>query len=111
MRIFVAQKNTVLPVIQYCHSNIWKLTMIHFSIIKSWKGHLKKDLYTRIITQCCLCGYSFEEKKKYLLYLYGPDKEGFYSTSICIRTTYAENAEEDIEILDELVNEKQEQNQ
>ena len=60
-----------------------------FSVIKSWKGDPKEDLYTRIVNQCCLCGFSFEDNKKYLLYLYGPDKDGFYATSFCMRTTYA----------------------
>ena len=74
----------------------------HFSTIESWKGIHGKQLYTQIVTACCMCGMMFEQGKIYLLYLYGPNKDGYFSTSICSRTTHVENAEEEINFLRKL---------
>lgn len=73
-----------------------------FNEIQSWKGEHGKSFHTRINTMCCMCGYSFQEGKSYLLYLYGPNKEGFYSTSVCSRTKPAGDAEKEIDILNRI---------
>ena len=73
-----------------------ELRRTEFIALRSWKGTHGKRFYTRINTECCLCGISFSVSETYLLYLYGPDKEGYYSTSMCTRTTRESEAEEDI---------------
>lgn len=74
----------------------------HFSEIESWKGIHGKQIYTKIVTTCCMCGISFVEGKTYLLYLYGPNKQGYYSSSSCTRTKPAEGAEEEVEVLNSI---------
>ncbi|MCW8127517.1 hypothetical protein [Microbulbifer halophilus] len=79
----------------------------HFSEIRSWKGSHGKQFYTRITTACCMCGRSFDEGDTYLLYLYGPDDEGFYSTSICSRTSAQSRVEEgELEVLERVAAEQ-----
>ncbi|WP_395376580.1 hypothetical protein [Marinicella sp. W31] len=73
-----------------------------FSIIKSWKGALTTEVKTKIITACCMCGMSFSHSGSYLLYLYGPDDDGYYSTSICSRTKLTEDDDPEIHILDQI---------
>jgi len=79
-----------------------KSEITHFSEIRSWKGEHGKRFYTKIVTACCMCGISFKKGEKYLLYLHGPHKEGFYSTSHCTRTTNKKRAEDDIQILNKI---------
>lgn len=79
-----------------------KIETTHFSEIESWKGDHGKQVYTRIITECCVCGFSFAEGKIYLLYLYGPDDLGYYSTSICSRTKLFDGSEEEVKILNSI---------
>lgn len=76
----------------------------HFSEVQSWKGKHGKQFYTNIVVACCMCGYTFEEGRVYLLYLYGPDEQGFYSTSSCSRTTrLSEELKPELEILNSLL--------
>ncbi|MFC6635477.1 hypothetical protein [Microbulbifer taiwanensis] len=76
----------------------------HFSEIKSWKGEHGKQFYTDIVVACCMCGFHFEEGKEYLLYLYGPNEEGYFSTSVCSRTTrLTDEANQEIEVLNDLL--------
>jgi hypothetical protein len=72
-----------------------------FYVIKAWKGEESKRILTRINIACCLCGYAFEEGRKYLVFGYKLD-DGFYSTSTCGLTTTGERADEFAAILDEL---------
>lgn len=82
----------------------------HFSEIRSWKGSHGKQFYTRIVTACCMCGKSFSEGDTYLLYLYGPDDEGFYGASTCSRTSEQSRIEEgELEALDRIATELAEQ--
>jgi hypothetical protein len=73
---------------------------------RSWKGTHGKRLYSRIATECCTCGRSFDPGKSYLLYLFGPDAAGYYVTGICSRTRSIELAGDDIGVLDRLVPEE-----
>jgi len=92
------------------NEEIYPGELTHFSEIRSWKGSHGKQFYTRIITACCMCGISFVAGETYLLYLYGPDKEGFYSTSICSRTSGALNVEDsELRLLDQLAAEAAEE--
>src|SRR5690606_37438913 len=71
----------------------------HFAVVDSWKGEHGEKLSTKTITTRGMCGMSFKQGSAYLLYLYGPDKEGYYSASICSRSVRLEGASEDIKIL------------
>lgn len=73
-----------------------------FSVVESWKGSHAKQIYTAIVTQCCLCGMRFAKGSRHLLYVYGPNKNGFYGTSICTRTKPIERAVEDIDVLNRI---------
>ena len=77
-----------------------------FNEIESWKGEHGKSFHTRINTMCCMCGYSFQVGESYLLKLYGPDEEGFYTTSVCSRTKPTEDAEEEIDVLNLIAHNK-----
>jgi len=80
----------------------YDVEITHFISLRSWKGSHGKNFYTRIITNCCMCGLKFTEEETYLLYLDGPHDNGYYSTSTCSRTVNLERAETDIKILDAL---------
>ncbi len=73
-----------------------------FEEIQTWKGVHGKSFHTKINTTCCMCGYSFKEGEAYLLYLSGPDEEGYYSTNSCSRTRPRYGAEEEIDVLNQL---------
>ena len=83
----------------------------HFVTEQSWKGKHDKQFSTKIVTECCACGFSFEEGKQYLLYLYGPKEDGFYGTSICSRTKSSEHedAQKEVKLLDTITSENSEQ--
>lgn len=70
-----------------------------FVTVDSWKGSHGESFATKTIVGGGMCGMAFEEGKAYLLYLYGPDKEGYYSASICSRSIKLEGAKEDLGIL------------
>lgn len=71
----------------------------HFVTVDSWKGRHGENFITKTTMGGGMCGMSFEKGKAYLLYLYGPDKEGYYSASICSRSIKLEGAKEDLAIL------------
>jgi len=79
-----------------------KKDITEFSEIESWKGVHGKKFYTKIVTVCCMCGFRFEQGETYLLYLGGPDAEGFYTTSTCSRTKKLASAKADVQILRKL---------
>lgn len=74
----------------------------HFSTIKSWKGSHGKHFYTRVITDCCMCGLTFEKGEKYLIYMYESKEKGFYKTSICSGNQHYKYAEEEMKALDNI---------
>lgn len=74
----------------------------HFSVIKSWKGSHAKHFYTKIITDCCVCGITFKEGEKYLLYLSESEDKGYYETSICAGNKTQNKAQKEIKVLDKL---------
>ena len=96
-------------------SNVWSAEQGHhqvtshnlqrtqFSPLKIWKGELEGLFYTEIGIACCVCGYHFEQGETYLLYLYGPDEHGNYTTSSCSRTKSAfGDIKQELAILDSL---------
>ncbi|WP_194755957.1 hypothetical protein [Aliidiomarina indica] len=73
----------------------------HFVTKQTWKGDHGPRFKTDIVTACCLCGYAFSEGQTYLLYLYGPNEDGYFSTNICSRTKIAsDEIDKELEILD-----------
>lgn len=73
-----------------------------FNQVQSWKGSHGKSFHTRINTAGGMCGYSFSEGKTYLLYLYGADDDGYYTTSTCSRTKPLRRVERELEVLNDL---------
>lgn len=71
----------------------------HFVSVDSWKGRHGESFTTKTTMGAGMCGMSFEKGKAYLLYLYGPDKEDYYSANICSRSVKLEGAKEDLAIL------------
>ncbi len=82
-----------------------KYEITRFAVRKSWKGQLAGEIQTRIIVECCLCGAQFEDDREYLLFLTGPDIEGFFSTNICALNRRAEDSQEEQEVLNSISNE------
>lgn len=88
---------------RYYRDSYYNSQRTQFVAIESWKGGHEKRFFTEIITSCCMCGYSFEVGKTYLLYLYGPDKNGYYRTSSCSRTKEdSDQVKKEIEILNNI---------
>ncbi|RUO38589.1 hypothetical protein CWE13_02790 [Aliidiomarina shirensis] len=87
-----------------------EIEITQFRTLQSWKGEHGETFKTRINTACCMCGYAFSSGASYLLYLYGPDDEGYYAASTCSRTTRATNADEEIEVLNRLVSSETDDN-
>ena len=56
-----------------------------FKVLKSWKGVSSDRIVSRISIVCCLCGYTFEAGKTYLVYAMMKDGGMIYS-STCSRT-------------------------
>ncbi len=71
----------------------------HFVTVDSWKGVHGESFSTKTVKGAGLCDMQFEEGRAYLLYLYGPDRKGYYSASICSRSIKLEGAREDLSIL------------
>lgn len=66
--------------------------------IISFKGDVPPRFQTKIETVCCVCGFTFAEGETYLLFLY-EEEDGFYSTNICTRNMFFEDAREAIEVI------------
>jgi hypothetical protein len=73
-----------------------------FYVLQSWKGEKATRVYVESMVTCCMCGYVFPEKGSFLVYAYGPNKNGYYSTSICVRTKPLEAAKDELAMLDEI---------
>lgn len=71
-----------------------------FFVSKSWKGPYKRDLVVSTLRSESMCGFPFEEGKRYLVYAsageWGP------TTSICTRTRPVAEATKDQKTLEEL---------
>lgn len=71
-----------------------------FFVSKTWKGPYKRDLVVSTLRLESMCGYPFEEGKRYLVYAsieeWGP------TTSICMRTAPVAEASKDKYKLEEL---------
>jgi hypothetical protein len=72
---------------------------VKIKIEKSWKGASSKEITITTAKDSAMCGYGFEEGKKYLVYTNG-EKDAL-SVSNCSRTTLSSN-KEDIKHLDKL---------
>ena len=70
-----------------------------FTVLDNFKGEALDTLSTKSLKSGTSCDVFFEQGKAYLLYLYGPDQEGFYSTTICNRSIMLEGAKQDLEML------------
>lgn len=66
--------------------------------IISFKGDVPPRFQTKIETVCCVCGFTFAEGETYLLFLY-EEEDGYYSTNICTRNMFFEDAREAIEVI------------
>lgn len=76
-----------------------------FNVRQLWKGDNSLSKSIILIDRRTDCTYRFKIGKSYLVYAYGPDKEGYFSTSVCSLTTTADKANPQIKILNTLFNE------
>lgn len=74
---------------------------VKFAVLKQWKGAPSKsiELITRLTGEAC--GFPFEEKKEYLVYVVAEPKD--IQTGICTGTKNAVDAEREMKQLDEIV--------
>jgi hypothetical protein len=78
-----------------------------FYILESWKGEKANRVYIQSPITCCLCGYKFPKNGTFLVFAYGPDKDGYYEATNCTRPLKRSEAKEDIAILNELATAEQ----
>jgi hypothetical protein len=78
---------------------------VKFEILKQWKGTPSKSavVITRLTGEAC--GFPFEEKKEYLVYVVTEPKD--IQTGICTGTKNIAEAEHEMKQLDELRNRSQ----
>ncbi len=80
-----------------------EIEVTKFITVKAWKGISEQHFYTKIYTICCACGVSFTKGKEYLLYLSGPNDEGYFRSSMCTRTRpFSKTSIPEIEVLDKI---------
>jgi hypothetical protein len=74
---------------------------VKFAVLKQWKGAPSKnfELITRLTGEAC--GFPFEEKKEYLVYVVAEPKD--IQTGICTGTKNVVDAEREMKQLDEIV--------
>jgi hypothetical protein len=74
---------------------------VKFEVVKQWKGAPSKtvEVVTRLTTEGC--GFPFEEKKEYLIYVVTEPKDT--QTGICTGTKSLAGAEPEMKQLDDLV--------
>ncbi|HUG97189.1 MAG TPA: hypothetical protein VMJ94_06575, partial [Nitrososphaera sp.] len=73
--------------------------MAVFHVDTAWKGISKDTVKVLTPAQSSACGYQFEEGKSYIVYAYGGNEDLSLKTSICGRTSPAENALEHFIVL------------
>ncbi|WP_129647639.1 hypothetical protein [Peristeroidobacter agariperforans] len=76
-----------------------------FYILEAWKGEKASRVFVQSAITCCLCGYEFPKSGVFLVFAYGPDKDGYYEATSCTRPLRRSEANEDIAILNELADE------
>ena len=75
-------------------------TTIGFEVSAVWKGTVYEDMDITTPPTGGSCGAPFQEGEEYIVYAYdSPYVEGGYSTSICSRTAFLDQAQEDIDEL------------
>lgn len=74
---------------------------VKFEVVKQWKGASSRtiDVITRLTGEAC--GFPFEEKKEYLVYVVNEPKD--IQTGICTGTKNVADAEQEMKQLDELI--------
>jgi len=74
---------------------------VKFEVLKQWKGAPSKsiELITRLTGEAC--GFPFEEKKEYLVYVVAEPKE--LQTGICTGTKNVSEAVQEMKELDEII--------
>ena len=78
---------------------------VKFEILKQWKGSPSKSIVTVTRLTGEACGFPFEEKKEYLVYVITEPKD--IQTGICTGTKNIAEAEQEMKQLDELRNRSQ----
>jgi hypothetical protein len=75
---------------------------VKFAVLKQWKGTPSKsvELVTRLTGEAC--GFPFEEKKEYLVYVAAEPKD--LQTGICTGTKNLSEAVQEMTELDEIIN-------
>lgn len=76
-----------------------------FYILEAWKGEKANRVSVQSAITCCLCGYEFPKSGVFLVFAYGPDKDGYYEATSCTRPPRRSEANEDIAIPNELADE------
>lgn len=74
-----------------------------FYILESWKGETASRMFIQSAITCCLCGYEFPESGVFLVFAYGPDRNGYYEATSCTPPLRRSEATEEIAILNDLV--------
>jgi hypothetical protein len=73
-----------------------------FYILQSWKGESSSRVYVRTALECCLCEYRFPTSGVFLVFAYGPNDDGVYTTSSCDDPMSLEHAKEDVTLMDQI---------
>ncbi len=92
---------TNLNGVAYSHSE----EITEFAVHQAFKGIHSEIIYTKINTECCMCGRTFTVGETYLLYLYRRQSDEYFTTSICSRTTSIDSADEELALIGELADE------
>lgn len=72
---------------------------------RGMEGEKANRVFVQSAITCCLCGYEFPTSGVFLVFAYGPDTDGYYKATSCPRPRKRDEANEDIAILNELVDE------
>lgn len=59
---------------------------VKFAVERSWKGQATEFIEVETANICCICGYTFEAGKKYIVYAHSSDNTSL-SVSSCSRTS------------------------
>jgi hypothetical protein len=73
-----------------------------FYILQSWKGESSSRVHVRTALECCMCEYKFPTFGVFLVFAYGPNDDGVYTTSSCDHPMPLEHAKEDVTLMDQI---------
>lgn len=73
-----------------------------FYILQSWKGEKSSRVYIQTALECCMCEYRFPTSGVFLVFAYGPNKDGIYETSACDQPRVIDRAKDDSAFLDQI---------